>query len=492
MNTEKDIVVFLFLMALSICPMQIYAQKPAQAMEPVLSSSDRIALSQLPQLGMKDVLYKGSLPYAVNNATQIYFRPLFNQITVECGQYSGIAFNFCYEINYSRKTPANIPENQYPTHYTFNFMNGGFGWHGVSYQHSFEIAKANGHPNVVDYGGLNQGGPSMWISGYDKYYHGMFNKIDEVYQIKVGTPEGLLVFKNWLHNHLTGDEVGGVARFYSPSPWNITTLPAGTPEGGKHVITLFAGSIGHACTITGYNDSIRYDYNQDGQYTNDVDINGDSIVDMKDWEIGGLLFTDSYIGGTSWADSGFCYMMYRTLAENGDNGGVWNHAVHVLTIKKDYEPLLAYKIKVSHNCRKALKIMVGVSSDPNAMSPDFTLDFPIFDYQGGCQYMQGGWDEDSLDLELGLDVTPLLAHINENGPTRFFLLIDEDDPNGWVSGLIQEFSLMDYTNGGIEIAYPQSDVPLENDSLTTISLATSISYNSLELNDTLLPFAITN
>ena len=32
-------------------------------------------------------------------------------------------------------------------------------------------------------------------------------------------------------------------------------------------------------TIVGYNDSIRFDYNGDGKYTNDVDQNEDGIID---------------------------------------------------------------------------------------------------------------------------------------------------------------------------------------------------------------------
>jgi len=46
-------------------------------------------------------------------------------------------------------------------------------------------------------------------------------------------------------------------------------------------------------TICGYNDSIRYDYNNDGQCTNDIDINNDRKVNVRDWEIGGFKFTNS-------------------------------------------------------------------------------------------------------------------------------------------------------------------------------------------------------
>jgi hypothetical protein len=68
----------------------------------------------------------------------------------------------------------------------------------------------------------------------------------------------------------------------------LYNLPAGTPEAGKKVIISYSNS-SHAMTIVGYNDSIRWDYNNDGQYTNHLDINGDGVVDLRDWEIGGLI-----------------------------------------------------------------------------------------------------------------------------------------------------------------------------------------------------------
>lgn len=455
-----------------------------------LSSADSIALSNLPVLQLPEQFKNLTLPDNLDNSTQPYFRDLFEQVSLECGQYSSIAFNFTYEIDCRRNIPANVPENLYPTHFTFNFMNGGYGWTGVSYFHSFEIVKTNGHPNQADYGGVAAGGPSRWLSGYDKYYNGMFNKIEEVYQINAGTPEGLLTLKHWMYNHLEGAEVGGIACFYSDNPWNITTLPQGTPEGGKHVIVYFPANAGHSSTICGWNDSIRYDYNCDGQYTNDIDINGDDIVDMRDWEIGGLLFTDSYNGGFNYADSGFCYMMYKTLADEEGDGGIWNHAVHVVKVKENYTPLLAMKIKLRHTSRNKIKVITGVSTNVNDEIPAYVLGFPIFNFQGGNQYMQGGnSNTGNKTIEFGLDITPLLGEIINGQPAKFFLQVYENDPQNIGSGQIVSFSLMDYTNGISEIPFPITNVPLIENSVTTLSITTSIDFNQLKIISTGLPFA---
>lgn len=458
----------------------------------ILSKADSLALIRLPVLKPVTGLLKSTtLPVVVDNSTQPYFRPLFEQVASECGQYASIGFTFTYEYNYLHNSPANIPENQFPTHYTYNFMNGGFGWHGVSYFHSFEIARANGHPTVVDFGSNNTCGPSFWMSGYDNYYRGMSNKIEEVYQIPVSDEAGLLVLKNWLHNHLNGEEVGGIACFYSATPWNLDLLPEESPEAGKKVMTTFKHPATHSSAITGYHDSIRYDYNQDGLFTNHIDINGDGLVNMQDWEIGGLRFTDSYIDGVNWADSGFCYMMYKTLADNVGEGGIWNHAVHVVKVKEDYEPQLTMKVKVRHSCRKALKLMAGVSNEAGSLFPEYTMGFPLFDFQGACQFMQGGWDPGMDTLELGLDITPLLGRIQSNEEALFFLMVYEDDPESQGAGEILAFSLLDYNNGGIEINHPQFNVPIENNNLTLLAIPVSLNFNAMAIDTESLPLAYT-
>ncbi len=250
------------------------------------------------------------------------------------------------------------------------------------------------------------------------------------------------------------------------------------------------GAVAHASTITGWNDSIRYDYNNDGQYTNDIDINDDGIVDMKDWEIGGLLFMDSYIGGLTWADSAYCYMMYKTLAEKTGEGGIWNNAVHIVKVKEDYVPQLAMKITLKHNAREQIKVVTGVSPDPEDELPTKKLGFPIFDFQGGNQYMQGGTsDPENKTIEFGLDITPLLGEISSGEIAKFFLQVIENDPNNTGNGEIVSFSLMDYSDGLTEIPYPLSNVTLVDNSITTLGIEAYIDFNHLQITDG-LPAAI--
>ena len=249
------------------------------------------------------------LPDELDNSELPYFRPIFSQDGWSCGQASSIGYNFTYEIDRVRDLPADTNINQYPSHFAFNFYNHGEYSQGVGYHHTFDVLKSAGTPNVYDYEGLSNG-YLHWMSDYEKYYNGMYNKLIEVYAIDVSDEEGIITLKHWMNDHLNGSEHGGLANFYTDL-LGYNELPEGTPEEGKKVITQFGAYNGHAMTLVGWNDSIRWDYNDDGQFTNDLDINDDGFINVKDWEVGGFILANSY--GAAWCDSGLCYVMAKVL-----------------------------------------------------------------------------------------------------------------------------------------------------------------------------------
>ena len=169
--------IYLPLVLLTVLSLAATAQKNQGYSElSPLSETELLKLSSIPvyQTGITD--QATTLPYTVDNTLQPYFRPLFNQSGLECGQASSIGMNFTYEINWARNLPANITQNQYATHFTYDFINGGSDA-GVSYFETWEIVKRCGNPTVADYGGLSTGGASRWMTGYDKYYNAMHNRI---------------------------------------------------------------------------------------------------------------------------------------------------------------------------------------------------------------------------------------------------------------------------------------------------------------------------
>jgi len=455
----------------------------------VLNHYDSLLLMNIPEKVMPDELRADPLPPIVDNSELPYLRQVFEQVAPSCGQAAMVGYNFTYEMAYLRDQPALFPQTQYPTHFVYNFQNGGNAWYGVSYFHSIEILRLCGTMNSADYGDYFDDG-RRWINGYDMYYNGMYNRVKGVYSINTSTTEGMLSLKHWLYDHMGEGNYGGVASYYANVPWNANFLNDSTPEGGKHVMTAWFPAATHAMTIVGYNDSIRWDYNNDGQYTNTIDLNEDGMLDPRDWEIGGVKFVNSH--GLGAQDSGFCYMMYKCLAETFENGGVWNQSVHILDIDENYTPLMTYKISLKHNYREKVKILAGVSTDTTDITPEWLMDFPIIDYQGADHYMQGHDTTEYLKtLEFGLDIRPLLSHLQPGQAAKFFFVVDENDPYLAGEGEITSFSLLDYTSEGLEIVSSQTPLSLDNNSRTMVSVIYTPHFDIVEITTDALPvFAI--
>jgi len=475
--------------------LQLSAQDYQQVVKNI-NHADSVYLINLPQLKLPDI-YKSptvkELPSVFDHSESPYLRPPFTQYSYSCGQASSIGYNFTFEINRLRELPADDSLNQYPPVFSWNFFNNAEPDIGVCFYYTFEAIKSNGQPNVVDFGGMGDN-EYKWMTGYQNYYNGMFNRVSDIYSIYVGNPDGIITLKHWLLDHLNGSDFGALANFYTDAGQVSDQLPPGTPQAGRYVKTLWGAGTGHSMTIVGWNDSIRWDYNNDGQYTNNIDINGDSIVDLKDWEIGGFKFINSF--GYDWADSGFCYMMYKTVAEEKPPAGIWNKSVYVIDVKEDYSPQITYKLKLKYNQRNKLKISAGISTDTTDYWPAQILDFDIFNYQGGQHYMQGNDTiEQNKIIEIGLDVTPLISYINPGEPAKFFLLINEHDPEHGGTGEIISFSLIDYLNGGIEIACADSLISINDNGNTYLSVTHTINpdkviieteeLNAFECNQTL-------
>ena len=85
------------------------------------------------------------LPPYVYNGQDKYFPPIFNQDGGSCGSAQSIGYMFTHEMDSYRDLDASLPENQYPTHFTWL----------LAYQTSDTegMASAIGIPNVPTYGG---------------------------------------------------------------------------------------------------------------------------------------------------------------------------------------------------------------------------------------------------------------------------------------------------------------------------------------------------
>ncbi len=436
-------------------------------------------LEKIPQLKIDNKFKTRDLPSSLDNSTLPYFRPVFSQTDGCCAQASGIAYNFTYELNRERGTSANVAENQYPTHYTYNFLNQGSGSYGSWYGDGWNIIKANGCPTVAEYGGLAQDA-TYWMSGYSDYENAMKNRVVETFNIDVSTPEGLETLKYWLYNHADGSADGGIVNFAAGignDDYNITY---------DNIITKWGYTTNHAMTFVGWDDNISYDYNGDGQITNNIDLNGDGIVDMRDWERGAMLMVNSW--GTYWGNDGKAYVMYRLLATPVLAGGIGaSNMVSSVNVRSTYTKKMYMHVNMQHSDRSKIKIIAGVSTNLTATEPEQTISFPLFNYQGGSYDMRGTTSD---PIEISLDITPLLSYINSNENAKFFLQVIESDPNSEATGIINSFSILDSL--GTEYTCSQTNISIIDNGTTTLSVQGSANFNTPQITTNSLADGVQN
>jgi len=409
------------------------------------------------------------LPSSLDNSENQFFRPIFNQQGGSCAQASGIAYNFTYEMCRERNLNASLETNQYPSHFTYTFLNRGSGENGSTYTDGWSIIRKAGCPNVADYGGIwmdDDYESNHWASGYDIYENGLENRVDDYFSIDVSTADGLNTLKHWMYDHLEDETTGGIVNFsagISVGNYNINN---------DYIITSWGMPVNHAMTIVGWDDDIEYDFNGDNQITTTIDINGDNIVDMRDWERGAVIMVNSW--GYYWGNMGKAYIPYRLLAESLENGGINSNKVFSLTVKETYEPLLVLKTKISHQSRNKIAIKAGVSTDLSATEPEIYIDFPIFNFQGGDLPMNGN---NSTALELALDITSLLSYFDSDQEVKLFLGVIENDSYSFYSGQIEEFSIKNVQTND-EAICESSNVTIQNNTTTWISVNTSINFDA--------------
>ncbi|MBW8890562.1 MAG: hypothetical protein JF616_22645, partial [Fibrobacteres bacterium] len=336
-----------------------------------------------------------AIPASVDNASSQYLRPFFEQDGESCGNANGIAYNFTYEMDWARNLPANAADNQYAYLYTYNFLNDGDSFNGTSHMYvdALNIAKENGIPNVTTWGGFDAGYDNYnWLNGYDKYYKAMQNRIDVIDSFSIADSAGLRKLKQWIFDHGNGSKTGGIGNFavsvwasFGVPGWQFSKIPSG-PKSGQNISLVYGVDPGgdHAQTVIGYNDSIHFDFNKDGKFTNNVDQNGDGKITMADWEVGALHVVNTW--STNSSDAGTDYWCpYRLLALTQDKGGLRNgNQVTIATAKKQYMPKMTFKISLTHAHRKEIALSVGVAPSRDATQPTKVRSFQKqFTYAGG-------------------------------------------------------------------------------------------------------------
>lgn len=387
-------------------------------------------------------------PDHVNNAETRYYPPVFNQVGGSCGSSSNESYNFTYEMNALLDRDGSLPENQFPSHWIYL----------LAYQHTDrpEVLTATGIPSAATYGGRTYSKVfgeqdckddfSGRMQGYDKWYSAMFNRALRQARTRydLSREEGREELKQWLWNH-QGDTLfhsGGVAcvgvaitnSILADIPARTANRKAGVT--GKKFIKSWGPTFDHSVTIVGYDDRIEFDLDGDHKYSEE--------------EKGAWIICNSW--GEGWANKGFVYCPYQySYAILTDQHPM---EPYFWLVRKHYRPERVLRITMDYSRRAEIQLIAGVSENPNATKPDYTMIIPMFNYDGNPANvtpapevpMLGKWADGKMHtepIEFGFDVTDLTAKVDKAKPLKYFLQINSQ--SGSIgSGAVHSLELMNY------------------------------------------------
>jgi len=417
------------------------------------------------------------LPSRVDHTYSKHMRPIFNQVGGSCGSASRICYMFAYEINVHRGVDGSFLEHRYPSHFTWLLTSQG--------SSKDQMAIFNGVPNAGMYGGDTfseiYGGeeiywPSIeeapdygWMTGYDQWYNAMNNRLEKTEYIKLNATENLELLKRWMYNHFDDTDFfeGGIAGngVAMENGMQTVRIPLNEYEGGKKIVLNWGDQINHGATWSGYDDEVGYDFNEDGQITNDIDITDDGKVDMRDWERGALIFLNSW--GILWENQGTVYVPYRLLAiGTGSERYPRPMDAELYHIRKNYAPNKALKIEMEYSKRSNLKLSIGISEDITSEIPEKELGAHHFIWAGNGEVpLLGKWADGKMHtepMEFMFDLTDLQEEINTSKMLKYFFKVETRSGEG----ILKKLSLVNYANSeNEEINYPTENIILESNNV---------------------------
>ncbi|MBQ7361431.1 MAG: PKD domain-containing protein [Bacteroidaceae bacterium] len=419
-------------------------------------------------------LGKTKLPTHVYNGESKYFPPIFNQDGGSCGSAQAVGYMFTHEMSCYRDLDASLPENQYPTHFTWL----------QAYQTSDteSMARAIGIPKAQTYGGRTYSklfgaqthdDPDYgWMQGYDKWYSAMWNRLSHSFSMApTNTPEGRQELKEWLYNHsgdtsLHGGGVAGIGVAAYGTWGSIPATEANKAAGlnGKKYVKAWGDVFNHAVTICGYDDRIEFD------------LDGDGIVgEVEEDEVGAWIIANSW--GDGWENNGFIYCPYKYSYAVGTDQMSWTPGAYI--IRQNYRPLRTIKLLMDYTHRSEMLLCAGVSQDLDATKPDATITFQHFINAGNTLGanpapevpMLGRWVDGMHHepMEFGYDLTDLTSMVDRTKPLKYFFIV-KTKTGSIGNGHIYKASIINYEfdNEGVEIPFDEENVEIINTKRETI------------------------
>ncbi|RXQ92191.1 hypothetical protein EO244_11620 [Ancylomarina salipaludis] len=402
---------------------EITAENRAEALE---------ALSRIPKLSISPSLKTAKSGETavtfVDNSDTKFFPPIVSQISNSCGPASNVHYIYTYELNLLHDRDGKLPENIANYMYIWNFMNGGIE-RGTYAWDVYATIEANG---VVPESVYVTESTTEWASGFDVYKTGMSNRVGTLSRLDPTVPGDLELMKQYLIDHGNGSAHGGLIQFSAfADPLAATPYDEVTDTGLKAIIPEFGTSGMHSMAIVGFDDSVWWDYNKDGQ--------------KDDYEMGAFIVANSW--GTSWGDQGKFYAPYHTFTtlEQGE-GGTGNMGKECLMIAAEERDVkVAICLGLEHDSRNDVSVKVGIAADKDAKYATTSRYFKWMRNAGGDHYMRGKYGPSNKIIEVGIDVTDLLDEVEGTESPAFFVDINDKDAGAKSGdGEILYCTLVDY------------------------------------------------
>ena len=304
MKVTKYIMIFSLIAGYSLAQAQ---QRPIYKAKP-LSPEDISRKQHIPEWQPPTTRVVRDLPAGVNNSTLKYFPSVFNQLGNSCSQASGVRYAFTYEVNRMLDRDAKAStENVFSYHFTWNYLNNGID-EGSHPELGYDMMKIGGAATLADMPDESAAvSTTTWLTGYDKYLKAMTYRVKSYEKFSLKTEDGIQRLKLFLYNRGVAGSAGGIVTFSCLSgDWKEHSYKGPSVTGLKDMIVKNGTDGAHALTIVGYDDTVEYDFNNDGQITND--------------EKGAFIFVNSW--GTWWASEGYCYYPYKLFLTPASEGGL--------------------------------------------------------------------------------------------------------------------------------------------------------------------------
>lgn len=404
-----------------------------------LSAQDQILIRpglKIPQLQLKAV--SKERPQSLDNSYSPYFPPILYQYGGSCAQASGIHYLFSYEMNRVLERPVNnSSKNYFSYRYTWHFLNGGHD-EGSLVSDGIEIAMKQGLVTAANYGSSQSESYYRWPSGYNKYYDAMHYRVRTMNEVVLSDQAGINTLIDYMVDKQDGHPGGGIASF-SIDEWGYTTYNGPSELGYKTILTLNGNTGPHAMTLVGYDLSVEYDCNGDGE--------------IQDSERGAFVLVNSW--DTWWGSNGRAYIPFHYFTAPVSDGGLPSYYKDALCIEAEYrEPLITVSAKITYSSRNDLAISIGSADGAQAehQTAKTSVLPPIFRGQGGDNYMQGLPFEASKTIEIGIDYSEKASVLDTMKAPCFFLNVSRTVMGKAGNGYVKSVSVHDYRSGK-EVVY---------------------------------------